>query len=60
MTSKIHDYSLSLKIAFISDQNLINTRIGVLRREMKAEIQTWEICSIQEEILSKEFRSVTS
>ena len=54
------DYSLGLKIAFITDQNLINTRISVLERETTEKTQTWEICSIQEEMLSKELRSVTS
>ena len=60
MTTKGLDYSLGLKIAFITDQNLINTRISVLGRDTKEKTQTWEICSIQEEMLSKELRSVTS
>lgn len=60
MTTKGLDYSLGLKIAFITDQNLINTRISVLERNTTEKTQTWEICSIQEEMLSKELRSVTS
>lgn len=60
MTTKGLDYSLGLKIAFITDQNLINTRISVLGRDTTEKTQTWEICSIQEEMLSKELRSVTS